>query len=163
VLGENGGISCLFFKLLKMIRTVVFAEDDEDDQLYFREVFREINADIQIVFVRDGNQLLQLLRNFLPDILFLDLEMPYKNGLQCLVELRENSSYSGLPIVVFSSTMRPANIQTAYEMGAHLFLHKSSRYSEYSDCLKKILLMDWGHPEKIRENYCTEMVYHSFN
>jgi CheY-like chemotaxis protein len=146
-----------------MIRTVVFAEDDEDDQLYFREVFREINADIQIVFVTDGNQLLQLLRNFLPDIVFLDLEMPYKNGLECLVELRRNLSSVNLPVVVFSSTMRPANIQTAYEMGAHLFLHKSSRYSEYSDCLKEILSMDWDHPEKIRDNYCNQMVYHAFN
>jgi DNA-binding NarL/FixJ family response regulator len=146
-----------------MIRTVVFAEDDEDDQLYFREVFREINADIQIVFVTDGNQLLQLLSNFLPDIVFLGLEMPYKNGLECLVELRRNLSSVNLPVVVFSSTTRPANIQTAYEMGAHLFLHKSSRYSEYSDCLKKILSMDWDHPEKIRDHYCNEMVYHSFN
>ena len=158
----EGSVAC-FFQLPKMIRTVVFAEDDEDDQLYFKEVFREINADIQIVFVRDGNQLLQLLQNFLPDIVFLDLEMPYKNGLECLVQLRAEAPYADLPIVVFSSTMRPANIQTAYEMGAHLFLHKSSKYSEYSDCLKKILSMDWDHPEKIRESHCSEMVYHSFN
>ena len=99
-----------------MIRTVVFAEDDEDDQLYFKEVFREINADIHVVFVRDGRQLLQLLRNFLPDILFLDLEMPYKNGLQCLVELRANASYADLPIVVFSST---AEASWAAERGKH--------------------------------------------
>jgi CheY-like chemotaxis protein len=146
-----------------MIRSVVFAEDDEDDQLYFSEVFREIDPGIQIVFVRDGLQLSQLLRNFSPDLLFLDLEMPYKNGLQCLVELRMDPSFIKLPVVVFSSTMRPANIQTAYEMGAHLFLHKSSTYFEYSDCLKQVLKMDWSDPGKIREHYCTDTIYHSFN
>jgi CheY-like chemotaxis protein len=153
----------VFFNYLKMISSVVFAEDDEDDQLYFREVFREIDPHIQIVFVRDGNQLLQLLRNFLPDLLFLDLEMPYKNGLECLVELRKDIAYNNLPVVIFSSTMRPANIQTAYEMGAHLFLHKSSTYSEYAHCLKQIVSLDWSDPEKIRNNYCTDTVYGSFN
>ena len=146
-----------------MIKTIVFAEDDEDDQLHFKEVFYEIDADIQIVFVRDGNQLLQLLKNFLPDLLFLDLEMPYKNGLECLVELRKNIAYNNLPVVICSSTMRPANIQTAYEMGAHLFLHKSSSYSDYSYCLKQILSLNWGDPEKVRATYCTDAVYHSFN
>jgi CheY-like chemotaxis protein len=146
-----------------MISNIVFAEDDEDDQLYFKEAFHEINPSVRVVFVTDGIQLSRLLKNFLPDLLFLDLEMPYRNGLQCLVELRANPCSVNLPVVVFSSTMQPANIQTAYEMGAHLFLHKSSRYSEYSDCLKKILSMDWDHPEKVRENYCRDTVYHSFN
>lgn len=146
-----------------MIRNIVFAEDDEDDQLYFGAVFREIDPAIQIVFVRDGIQLSQLLKNFLPDLLFLDLEMPYKNGLQCLVELRQDFLCADLPVIIFSSTIRPANIQTAYEMGAHLFLHKSSRYIEYSECLKKIFLMDWEQPQKIREQYCSNAGFRSFN
>jgi CheY-like chemotaxis protein len=146
-----------------MIQHIIFAEDDEDDQLYFNEVFHEISKDIHILFVPDGIQLIRLLESFLPDLIFLDLEMPYKNGLQCLVELRNNPSLSKLPIVVFSSTMNPSSIQTAYEMGAHLFLHKSSRYSEYSDCLKKIMSMDWDHPETIRDEYCTDNSFHSFN
>lgn len=146
-----------------MIRSIVFAEDDEDDQFYFREAFHEIDKEIQVRFVSNGNDLMQLLKNFLPDLVFLDLEMPYKNGLQCLVELRNNPSLNNLPVIVLSSTMRPANIQTAYEMGANLFLHKASRYSEYSNCLKQILSMDWNNPDLIKKQYCTNMVFRSFN
>ena len=146
-----------------MIRYIVFAEDDEDDQLYFREAFHEINKDIHLSFVSNGIQLIKLLNDFLPDLLFLDLEMPYKDGLQCLVELRDNSVSNKLPVVILSSTMNPANVQTAYELGADLFLHKSSRYSEYSDCLKKVLLMDWDHPEEIKQQYCLNNVFRSFN
>jgi CheY-like chemotaxis protein len=91
-----------------MIRYIVFAEDDEDDQLYFREAFHEINKDIHLSFVSNGIQLIKLLNDFLPDLLFLDLEMPYKDGLQCLVELRDNSVSNKLPVVILSSTMNPA-------------------------------------------------------
>jgi len=146
-----------------MIRSIVFAEDDEDDQFYFREAFHEINSEIRVRFVSNGNQLMQLLKNFLPDLIFLDLEMPYKNGLECLVELRNNPALNKLPVIVLSSTMRPANIQTSYEMGANLFLHKSSRYSEFSECLKQIMMMDWDHPELIRKQHCNDMVFRSFN
>lgn len=146
-----------------MIRTVVFAEDDEDDQLYFREVFHEINADIQIVFVRDGNQLLQLLRNFLPDILFLDLEMPYKNGLECLVEIRSNKNFETLPVIVFSSTTKPSNVQTAYEMGANLFFIKPAVYSEYLSSIKALLKLDWNDPDKVKDQYCINGRYTAFN
>jgi len=146
-----------------MIRSIVFAEDDEDDQFYFREAFYEIDKNIQVRFVSNGNQLMQLLKNFLPDLVFLDLEMPYKNGLECLVELRNNPLLNKLPAIVLSSTMRPANIQTAYEMGANLFLHKSSRYTEYSNCLKRVMSMDWNNPELIRQQHCTNMVFRAFN
>jgi len=146
-----------------MIHNIVFAEDDEDDQFYFREVFREMDKNIHLVFVSNGHQLMHLLQNFIPDLVFLDLEMPYKNGLQCLVELRDNPLLNKLPVIVLSSTMKPSNIQTAYEMGANLFVHKSSRYSEYSECLNTIITMDWDDPETIREQYCSDTVFRSFN
>ena len=78
-------------------------------------------------------------------------------------ELKDNPLLKKLPAIVLSSTMRPANIQTAYEMGANLFLHKSSRYTEYANCLKQVMSMDWDNPELIREQYCTGMVFRAFN
>jgi CheY-like chemotaxis protein len=146
-----------------MIRNIIFAEDDEDDQFYFREVFQEINKNIQLQFVSNGNELMQMLQNFLPDMVFLDLEMPYKNGLECLVELRNNPSLNKLPVIVLSSTVRPVNIQTAYEMGASLFLHKSSTDSDYAESLKKIMSMDWNDPEEIRGKYFENNQFRSFN
>ena len=85
------------------------------------DVIRNYNPSIRIDFVSNGLQLMEILPNFLPDLLFLDLEMPYKNGLECLLDIRNNNRLNHLPVIVFSSTTRQANIQTAYEVGAHLF------------------------------------------
>lgn len=145
------------------LRNVFLAEDDEDDRYFFRQVIGEINPEINLELVGDGRQLLDLLQHFCPDLLFLDLEMPYKNGLECLQEIRAKESLRELPVIVFSSTNRPANIQTAYEMGADLFLLKSASMSEYKASLQAVLNLDWDHPRAIREQYLINDRYTAFS
>jgi CheY-like chemotaxis protein len=145
------------------IRSIVLADDDSDDIEIFKDSLNEVQSDIQLESVSNGKQLMELISHFLPDLLFIDLDMPVKNGLECLVEIRSNPKMEELPVIVFSSTTRPANIQTAYEMGAHLFLIKSSSYEEYKSALKAILTMDWSSPSIIREQYCVNGRYTAFS
>lgn len=147
----------------KQISQIILAEDDVDDQNIFQLTIQEIAPDVQIQFVSNGKELLTLLQNNTPDILFLDLEMPYKNGLECLVEIRNNPNLEKLPVVVFSSTTKPGNIQTAYEVGAHLFFIKPAVYSEYVSSIKAIFKLNWKEPETVREQYCVNGRYTAFN
>ena len=146
-----------------LIQNIILAEDDEDDKYIFADALKEIDEKIKVEYVTDGNKLMNLLQHFLPDILFLDLDMPHKNGLECVVEIRNNSRVKDLPVVVFSSTTRPANIQTAYEMGAHLFLIKSSNFKDYNEALKTIMRLSWYKPDRIREQYCLNGRYTAFS
>lgn len=146
----------------KTIQSIVLADDDSDDSFLFNSVFEEIAPGKRLTVVKDGNELLDLLQHFVPDLLFLDLEMPYKNGLECLLAIRGNTDLQGLPVVVFSSTTRPANIQTAYEMGADLFFIKPSVFSDLSNAIHSILQFDWSHPENIKMQYCINGRYTAF-
>jgi CheY-like chemotaxis protein len=145
------------------VNHIIFAEDDADDRLFFEDVIKNYNPSIRIDFVSNGVRLMEILPNFLPDLLFLDLEMPYKNGLECLVDIRNNNRLQELPVIVFSSTTRQANIQTAYEVGAHLFLIKSPTYTEYAGSIKAALNLDWTRPDHIKEQYCVNGRYTSFS
>ena len=145
------------------IDNIVFCEDDEDDRIFFGEVMQEHYPSLKIQFLSNGIRLMELLKNFIPDLLFLDLEMPCKNGLECLVEIRDNPKLENLPVVIFSSTTRQANIQTAYDLGANLFLIKSPTYSEYASSLKAVLNLDWSKPNEIREQYCVNGRYTAFS
>ena len=147
----------------KVIARVILAEDDIDDQNIFQIALEEIDSSIRAEFVSNGKELLHLLQNNKPDLLFLDLDMPYKNGLECLVEMRNDPRLEKIPVVVFSSTTRPSNIQTAYEMGAHLFFIKPPVYSDYLSSIKSILKLDWNHPEAVREQYCVSGRYTAFS
>jgi len=149
--------------LTKTITNIVLAEDDIDDQNIFQIALQEIDPSVQVQFVANGKELLQLLQNYRPDIIFRDLEMPYKNGLECLIEIRDNPKLTTLPVVVFSSTTKPANIQTAYEMGAHLFFIKPPIYSDYLSSIKAIFKLNWNDPEAVREQYCVNGRYTAFS
>lgn len=135
------------------IQTIFIADDDSDDELLFRHALSEVDASIKLEATKDGNELLSLLQNFKPDMLFLDLDMPAKNGLECLKALRSNPVYTDLPIIVFSSTSRKANIDVAYEMGANLFFIKPSFYKDLVGTLQTILKLNWAQPSQIKEQF----------
>ena len=84
------------------------------------------------------------------------------HGLECLVAIRGNNALKELPVVVFSSTTRPANIQTAYEMGADLFFIKPSVFSDLSKAIATILNFDWSNPAVIKEQYSVNGRYTAF-
>jgi CheY-like chemotaxis protein len=145
------------------ITRIVLAEDDIDDQNIFQIALEEIDPRIQVQFVLNGKELLDLLQTHKPDILFLDLDMPYKNGLECLLEIKNDPRLEKIPVIVFSSTTKPSNIQAAYEMGAHLFYIKPPMYSDYLSSIKAILQLNWGNPDAVREQYCINGRYTPFS
>jgi len=135
------------------IKHIFFAEDDEDDQFIFCQLINEINPGIKVDLISNGLELMNLLSHFSPDLLFLDLNMPIKNGLECLVAIRGNPALAHLPVIVFSATTRHANIQAAYEVGAHLFVIKSNTFDDAAASLRSILKLNWNDPEAIKDQY----------
>jgi len=135
------------------LRSIILAEDDPDDHDFFLQAVMEIDSSVKLTTVNNGEELMSLLKNFIPDIVFLDLDMPHKNGLQCIAEIRSNGPIRHIPIVIFSSTTRPANIDTAYEMGADLFFIKPPVYNDLVASVRAILHLDWTQPSSIKAQY----------
>jgi CheY-like chemotaxis protein len=136
---------------LCLIHTIILADDDADDCMIFKEVVRDCVPDAKLYIVTDGFALMSLLESYMPDIVFVDLDMPYKNGLQCIKEIRDNPAFTNLPIVVISSTDRLDNITTAYDLGAHLVIRKASSYEVVCDSITSALYLDWSNPEAIKQ------------
>ena len=144
------------------INSIVLADDDRDDHEFFKEALREIAPSVSLSIVEDGDELLKLLNHYIPDFIFLDLDMPCKNGLECLTAIRSNRNLEAIPIVIFSSTSRPANIDTAYVLGADLFFIKPSSYSDLVSSIKAILSLNWGKPADVKEQYFINGRYAAF-
>ena len=144
------------------ISSIILADDDRDDHDFFKDALTDIAPSVNLSIVEDGEALLALLKHYIPDFIFLDLDMPCKNGLECLTEIRTNPTLQSIPIVIFSSTSRPANIDAAYEMGADLFFIKPSNFNDLVASVKAILSLNWTEPTTVKEQYFVNGRYAAF-
>lgn len=123
---------------------VLLAEDDDDDYLIFSLAVDEINSvRVELKRAENGDILMRLLDEKHPDLLFLDLLMPCKDGRQCIREIRSNSKFDSLPIIVYSSMSDLESIEFCYREGTNLYARKPSSLSDLKSILEKIFAMDW--------------------
>ena len=112
---------------------VVLAEDDYDDIELFTKAILEISPNVCIDVARDGMELIDRLNNIdkkLPDIIFLDLNMPAIDGFDSLKLIRINEKFDAIPIVIFTTSNRYADIKNAYTNGADFYIQKPNSYED---------------------------------
>lgn len=122
---------------------VVLADDDKDHGLLFHYVLGKVDPCQSLTIVRDGEELMEFLSHHIPDLLFLDLNMPGKNGFQCLSEIREQEKLKHLTIVVYSSSTHMTDIQKSYLHKADLYMVKPFNSFHLKNALESILTMEW--------------------
>jgi CheY-like chemotaxis protein len=123
---------------------ILLADDDPDDCMLFTEVLRDLSIEQQPVCVSNGQQLIDFLKEsiVLPDLLFLDINMPLKNGVAALKEIKEVAIFRNIPVVMLSTTKHPATVQETYRLGANLYACKPTSYSALVSLVQRILAMD---------------------
>lgn len=122
--------------------TILLAEDDNDDILVFREVISDFQITIDLQLAKNGLETIRRIST-LPnvDIVFLDINMPLMNGLECLAEIRKQS----LPIsvIMLSSSNSEYHISQAKMLGANGYITKPVSLSQYRQAIKHVLTTDW--------------------
>lgn len=87
------------------------------------------------------------------DLIFLDLNMPRKNGKECLSEIGKNRKLINTPVIIYSTSLNPVDIQETYGMGARFFLRKPNSFEELKETLAMLLGGELIAKEKARENF----------
>jgi CheY-like chemotaxis protein len=121
---------------------ILLADDDTDDCLFFKEALDELSVSTHLTTVYDGVQLMQqLTENIgeLPNVVFLDINMPRKKGCQCLFEIKRNDKLKQLPVVVFSTSFDKDTVNEMYENGAHYYLRKPNSFSKLKQVISQAL------------------------
>ncbi len=121
---------------------ILLADDDKDDCFLFDEAIEELPLAVNLTIVHDGEELMQLLTDALdnfPDALFLDLNMPRKNGFECLSEIRGNIKFTHLPIIIFSTSFDPEIANQLYKKGAYYYMRKPSGFSNLRKAIHQAL------------------------
>ena len=123
----------------KALYRLLLADDDPDDRIFFADALKELPFAATLSTVNDGVQLMDHLADAspdLPDLVFLDLNMPRKSGIECLSDIKQNDLYKDLPVIIFSSSFNPGIVDLLYQKGAMRYIRKPGDY----DQLKKAIL-----------------------
>lgn len=115
---------------------ILLAEDNPGDVFLFREAVKSRNLACEIVVAQDGHEAISLLDSASisggarPDLIVLDVNLPKYDGNAILREVRGRVSLAGIPVIMLTSSASPADRATAAELGANLYLEKSSDLEE---------------------------------
>lgn len=127
---------------------VMLADDDEDDRLFFTDAFNELEIHKKVQTYRDGVELMNYLNlddAILPQVLFLDLNMPRKNGIECLHELKSNNKFKDIAIAIYSTSSRKEHIDETFSNGANIYIKKPSDFNTLKRVLSDVVTINWQY------------------
>lgn len=135
---------------------IILADDDRDDCLLFEEAILELELSVRLILVHDGEQLMKVLTStaVIPYALFLDLNMPRKNGFECLMEIKDHSSLINLPVIIYSTSYDKEKANQLYNSGAHYYISKPSNFEELKKVVNKaIKLLNQNYLQPAKEDF----------
>ena len=127
---------------------IILADDDEDDRLLFTDAFGELRINTKVNTFNDGVELMDYLNSpdaVLPNVLFLDLNMPKKNGIECLYEIKQDSKFSDIAIAIFSTSSSEEHIEETFVQGANIYIKKPSDFATLKKVLSDVVTINWQY------------------
>src|SRR6187402_3818371 len=127
---------------------ITLADDDEDDRLFFTDAFEELKINTIVNTVNNGRELLEFLNHpetVLPNIIFLDLNMPILNGIDCLKEIRRNDKFNDIAIAIYSTSSSDQDVENTFVLGANIYIKKPSNFNELKKILSDVVIINWQY------------------
>jgi CheY-like chemotaxis protein len=126
---------------------MLLAEDDDDDRTFFRHALLQSGIEAELTMVTDGWQLIELLldqsNTFIPDIIFLDINMPGMDGKSCLREIRRQEKFVDTPVIILSTSTRLSDIDETFRDGANRYFSKMLFYNDSVGSMTQLFEADW--------------------
>ena len=125
---------------------IVLADDDPDDRALFELAINQISKDIDLSMCKNGTDLISYLRDdkeILPDILFLDLNMPNKDGIECLMEIKKDPGLKDMTVVIYSTSSSEKDIEETFIEGANIYIKKPNDFTKLKKVIKEVLNINW--------------------
>ena len=127
---------------------IILADDDEDDRLFFTDAFEELKINTKVQTYKDGVELMNYLNQddaILPQVLFLDLNIPKKNGIECLHEIKQNDKFKDLAIAIYSTSSSEEDIENTFVSGANIYIKKPNDFNTLKKVLSDVVTINWQY------------------
>ena len=137
-------------------QNIFLVDDDEEDRELFSEALSHVDETIRLTEMSSCFKLMETLDNPeapIPDVIFLDVEIPKLNGLECLKKLKASNRTHDLNIVVLSTFSHPQYIEEAYKNGASHYYVKPTRFTKLKEIISDALEGNWKNRLPNKKSY----------
>ena len=124
---------------------ILVVEDNPVDEMLTRDAITESKVDARVFVVHDGSQALKYLKKqeempFLgTDIILLDINIPKRNGLEVLKEIKRDRTMQHIPVVILTNSINPDDMEDSYKLNASGYVSKSFKITEFNEKIALIL------------------------
>jgi CheY-like chemotaxis protein len=135
---------------------ILLADDSSDDCKIVQMALKRLDIPCQLKTVPDGLALLQTLKGLgeplkdgeLPTLILLDLNLPFKNGLEALQEIKGDPKLNSIPVIIWSTSENPSDVEKSYKLGSNTFFSKPDSFDKVVETLRE-LTHYWLHTAKL--------------
>lgn len=145
------------------IEKILLIDDDEDDCMVFKMALAEVTTEVTFAYRNSGEDIADALLWVQPNLIFLDINLPRINGIDCLQQIRKSEQGQHIPVVMYSSSEMPRDLQASYLSGATLYFRKPNNINPLLDALRTILQMNWHKPDFIKANYFKDGRFYAYD
>ncbi|WP_233590045.1 response regulator [Flavobacterium microcysteis] len=127
---------------------VFLVDDDQDDRELFEEVIKGIDNSIHLQMFKNALELMDYLNRddiTLPQIIFLDLNMPLVSGTESLKQIRSNPRFMDISIAIYSTSSLEKDIEETFVNGANIYITKPNDFSILKKTIKNVLNINWQY------------------
>ncbi len=136
---------------------LLLTDDDPDDCMFFRDALQDLQVPSDLTTMKDGVELMHFLhdkKDSLPDVLFLDLNMPRKKGQECLKEIRQQEHLNSLPVIIFSTSYDEGVASGLYALGANYYIQKPGDFEKLKEVIAEVMeLVKTDNTKPAPENF----------
>lgn len=127
------------------IKKILMGEDDAEDADLFKAVLTDLKLDLKLEVAANGIELMKMLNEteVFPELIFLDLNMPFKNGMLCLQEIKTNQRWKNIKVIILSTSSHQDQIKAAYDKGADFYMVKSTNYMDFKNAVSACIQKNW--------------------
>ncbi|MBU3025229.1 response regulator [Zobellia galactanivorans] len=120
---------------------IFLTDDDLEDRQFFEQAINELDIDLVFKSFDNGVELMENLHSDakLPDFIFLDLNMPLMNGEECLNDIREESKFSEIPVIIYSTFIDEDKIKKLRKNGASIILKKPNSFLQLKTAIESCI------------------------
>lgn len=145
------------------MKKIILVDDDLFDRELFEDALKDVSMQTQLLIFEDGVDLMTTLDETVPPppyAVFLDINMPRKNGYECLSEIRKNQKLKDITVIIFSTSDNQLAIEKTYSLGANFYVCKPRSFQLLKKAIETILLLS---PLELSEQPSREQYFLSIN